>query len=419
MRKILIVFLLLTGCASYRPNAQATKLDVIEKAPAYSLGIVEFDDQGWFFDRADVERVLSMVEDEAKGNGATVVVFAHGWHHNAAANDENLTEFKAALASIDELLHRPLYKSVRDIVLKGAKNRVVGVYVGWRGASLPGKLDYGTFWDRRDAAIRVGHGDVVELFTRLAKIQADHNDAEKKEFTTLVAMGQSFGGQVVFAAVSDVLKARIAEHLPAKAFPILHGFGDLVVLVNPAHEASIYNSIDLLTRDAAFDKKQQPILLTISSEGDWPNRVFFPIGRHLGSRHEPDGTDAQYEQKTHSHGHYVPHLTHCLFETGKTKCKGLTVPDVPAGPQISDDTVVTEPMLNVWKLVPIDLAIGRPYGETTFSALPPEVDPNNPFLVTKATRDVVGGHDDMFNEKLLGFVARFVGLAQLKRLVTY
>jgi len=203
MRKILFAFLLLTRCASYRPNAQATKLDIIEKAPAYSLGIVEFDDQGWFFDRADVERVLSMVKEEVKGNGATVVVFAHGWHHNAAANDGNLTKFKAALASIDELLHKPLYKSIRDIVLKGAKNRVVGVYVGWRGASLPGFLDYVTFWDRRDAAIRVGHGDVVELFTRLAKIQTGHNCAKKKEFTTLVAMGQSYGGQVVFAAVSD------------------------------------------------------------------------------------------------------------------------------------------------------------------------------------------------------------------------
>jgi len=77
----------LAGCATYRPNAQANPLAIVTKAPDYTLGIVEFDDQGWFYNRADVDRVLTTVKEEVDGNGATIVVFVHGWHHNAAPRD--------------------------------------------------------------------------------------------------------------------------------------------------------------------------------------------------------------------------------------------------------------------------------------------------------------------------------------------
>jgi len=310
------------------------------------------------------------------------------------------------LQRIHVLLGQEPYKSLRDQYIPGAKNRVVGVYVGWRGESLPGNFDYATFFDRRDAAVRVGHGDVPELFTRLAKIQGLHNK-NGKDFTTLITVGHSFGGQVVFSAVSDLLKARIADatevvpHPPGSGpLPMLHGFGDLVLLVNPAQEASIYESIHDLMRNETFSEEQAPILMTISSEGDWPNRRFFPFGRTLGVRHEPYGTPEQYRAKTRSHGNYAPHLTHCLFVTGGVPCKGLPPPPPSIGPQNFD----------------LRLANAARYGATSLYPLAP-IDPNNPFLVVKATRDVIPGHNDMFAQPLIEFVAEFVGLAQLKRLI--
>lgn len=407
-----LALLLTLGCASYRSGPQATG-HLIQSNPAYTLGIVELDDQGWFTNRADVDRVLKKVEEEAKGNGASIVVFVHGWHHNAAPRDTNLRDFQdEVLKPLHERLRRPLYRSSRDLIIPGAKNRVIGIYVGWRGASLPGLLDYATFWDRHPAAARVGHGDVIELFTRLARIQDKYNRG--KEFTTLVTVGHSFGAQVVFAAISNVLKSRIVGRTPDT--PTLSGVGDLVVLVNPAQEASIYNSIHLLTRDAFFSPEQAPILLTVSSQSDFPNRVLFPIGRTLATKNEPHGRGDQFRQKTHSLGHVKSHITHCLFLTGKTPCKGYPPSPIPPPPPITDDTELTPALLAAIAAKPAQLAEPRSFGSTAFYPVG-SIDPNNPFLVAKTTADVVPGHNGMFNEPLLDFVSDFIALAQLKRLV--
>lgn len=422
----LIIGMLLLGCASFRPGAQVEQSAIVQKTSAYTLGVVELDDQGWFYDRADVDHVLDTVKQEVAQNGATVVVFVHGWHHSGRAGDSNLTGFSNVLEEIHTMLERPLYKSVRELVIPGAKNRVVGVYVAWRGQSLPGVLDYATFGDRKAAADRVGHGDAAELFTRLAQIHRQYND--EKSFTTLVTLGHSFGAQVVFSAIADVLKARIAEgtitavpRSTASSVPLqpLNGFGDLVLLVNPAHEASIYDSIHRLMRNQAFAREQAPILLTISSEADGPNRVLFPIGRRLGLKHQPHGSDEQYEQKTRSLGNYRPHITHCLFASTKAPCKGFPPPLIPPNTSpITDDTIITAQMLAAIRSEAPNLMLGsaRQYGATSFYPVGP-IDANNPFLVTKTTGDVVADHNAMFNANLREFVAEFVGLSELKRLV--
>jgi hypothetical protein len=56
-------------------------------------------------------------------------------------------------------------------------------------------------------------------------------------------MGHSFGGAMVYSAVANVLKSRIVDaqvktRLSGSEEPIV-GFGDLVVLANPAFEASL------------------------------------------------------------------------------------------------------------------------------------------------------------------------------------
>src|SRR6266536_3539250 len=71
------VVLFTVGCASNRPfrtsstpcdttqsNAVGTKA-VIETTPEYKLGFVEFDDQGWFWDREQLKTVEKMIQTEA------------------------------------------------------------------------------------------------------------------------------------------------------------------------------------------------------------------------------------------------------------------------------------------------------------------------------------------------------------------
>jgi len=412
-----VALMLFAGCAHYRPGAQTKSLEVIQHAPEYDLGIVELDDQGWFYDRGDAARVLDLVKKEADANGAVIAVFVHGWHHSSERDDGNLSDFKKVLVEIHKLLQSPIFVEARKRIIPEAKNRVVGVYVGWRGASLPSFLDYASFFDRRDAAVRVGTGDVPELFSRLQEIYTTHNGPREGgwDFTTLVTMGHSFGAQVVFSAVADRFKTSIADEIGVNQLgtgaPIgeIKGFGDLVVLVNPAHEASIYESIHRLTRNQHYQPTQLPIFLAVSSEGDWPNRDAFPFGRTLGTLHEPIGPGDQRSEKIRTLGHHKPHITHCLTLISGPPCKGL--PAKPAPPQVP----LPE---RLFALRPefIQMAKDHSAGATSFYSVG-DIDPNNPFLVAKATTPVVGNHNDMFNSNLVEFLVNYVAGAQLKRVL--
>jgi hypothetical protein len=141
-------------------------------------------------------------------------------------------------------------------------------------------------------------------------------------------------GQVVFAALADVLKSRIAAAVPvtgngAGPVPRLLGFGDLVVLVNPALEASVYHSIDDLTRRKVYSNQQTPILMVVSSEGDSANKRLFPLGRWFSVLSEPYGNSAQHSQKIHALGWEETQITHCLALTNGQACSGFRDVHVP------------------------------------------------------------------------------------------
>src|SRR5262249_7311282 len=144
-----------------RPEAPATETS------QYHLVFVEFDDQGWFADRKQMEALFMLLErlqrDPAARPGRSgeplIFLYAHGWEHNASACDTNFTCFSRVLERMDILeRHR------NDGVEKGKEKMprpVVGVYVGWRGLSLDaGALTNVTFWTRKATAERVGRGGV-------------------------------------------------------------------------------------------------------------------------------------------------------------------------------------------------------------------------------------------------------------------
>ncbi len=271
----IVVAVFSVACATYRTGPESRPALNWAHQERYDLGIIELDDQGWLHNRDDATKVLDDIARVAEGGPTNIVVFVHGWHHNADAKDCNLESFRRVLARLDEEMEIPLYRDARRAVFGNPEVKVVGLYIGWRGRSLPRFLDYATFWDRKPAAVRVGHGDLPEVLTRVHSIYARGNDPSraKNSYAGLVTIGHSFGGQVVFAAVGDLLKSRVAEAIPLTVSrpsqaPRVTGFGDLVVLVNPALEASVYNSIDTLTRHAKFDAMQTPVMMIVSSERD-------------------------------------------------------------------------------------------------------------------------------------------------------
>ncbi len=202
---VMSIIAFFTGCAIYRSDRQSTSALSWRSTDRYDLGIVELDDQGWLWDRNDAAAVIEKIRAKTTEGPSTIVVFVHGWHHNAADDDCNLESFKRVLQRLDEESQMEFYREKREPFYHSKEFRTIGLYIGWRGESLPKLADYATFWDRRPAAIRVGHGDLPEVFARLQQIY-DEGKQRTNSYTGLVTIGHSFGGQVVFAAVSDLLK---------------------------------------------------------------------------------------------------------------------------------------------------------------------------------------------------------------------
>ena len=281
--------LLITGCtqnAAYRAGDKSHETVRVDGALCKGLataadipvGYVEIDEQGYFHDRSQVAAALDLVK--ATSTLTYVVVFVHGWFHDASPDDENVALFKCALGGLQG-------------IAGGDKERVVGIYVGWRGKSLsvPG-LQFTTFWDRKNTSEEVGRGSLVEFLMRLeAAVKPDPESRNK-----LMLVGHSFGASVVFNSLSQIMLARFlldAEKLASGQGPrhaqskpgLVTGYGDLVVLVNPAIEATriwpFFATLNDYTvrHPALFSPAQPPRLVILSSEGDWATRGAFPAAR--------------------------------------------------------------------------------------------------------------------------------------------
>src|SRR5262249_58209864 len=127
-------------------------------------------------------------------------------------------------------------------------------------------------------------GDLVEVLTRV-HVLVNRMNAGGVDRAHMVTLGHSFGGTMVYTALANILKERVVEALlsrDASTPPIVEGFGDLVVLVNPAFDASQYRSLHELSNTfRSFSPYQAPVLVTIASESDGANRTWFPLGRTL------------------------------------------------------------------------------------------------------------------------------------------
>jgi pimeloyl-ACP methyl ester carboxylesterase len=249
------------------------------------IAYVEIDEQGAFHyqDRDQVQRALALVAEGTRPK--YVVVFVHGWFHSAAKDDANVAAFKRALNYL-------------QCIDDNAGEEVVGIYIGWRGESwtLP-VLRFATFWDRKNTSEEIGRGSLVEFLMRLeATVKPNPASLNK-----LMVIGHSFGASVVFNSIGQILLARFlldAEKLAsveprpshAQTKPgLVSGYGDLVVLVNPAIEATrivpFFTALNDYTAKSPdlLSPAQPPRLVILSSQGDSATRRTFPIARAVAT----------------------------------------------------------------------------------------------------------------------------------------
>lgn len=400
------------GCSASSSTTDA-RAHSIEDYKDYWAGFVEFDDEGWLYDPHGQPTQMQVLQARLKSELSDprydntdflVVAFVHGWHHNANDTDCNVHEFRAMLKVAND---RYVAEAVKNP--KMHPRRIVGVYAGWRGESIDiNGINVLTVLDRRNAAERVAKGDVRELFAQLRKLQIGEtqkpDSAEgpmRADRMRTVVIGHSFGGLIAFHALSPAVLNELTLTKPEidqgcrptiyrpPAVKMQNGvsvasdragaaemersapvFPDMLILVNPAFEATRFESLHALMRpsgNCAYPE-DRPKVVVITADNDRATGSIFHIGRKLLTlleaypRESGSGDDASRERdaNTHAIGFTERYQTHRLCVIGEGQSKRAVA-------------ALTPPAQVEWKL-----------------------DPYAPVWVVRAPPRIINGHNGFF-----------------------
>jgi len=336
------------------------------------------------------------------------VVHVHGWTGNAKPDEDYSREFKKIVEQLAEFFNRP----------ESEKTLINGVLLAWNGARTRLQLAEPFFYfQSKQIADEVSRGHMNYVLQALNRYHTgdelvDSDGAGVKHH--LIVIGHSFGGRIVFNMTSDVLYANVLasatpESHDAKAsridrrvlakrpsatdspntaessdekLQLIRGFGDLIVLLNPAFEASRYTLIDDLASSIDFRSDQPPLMLTLSTSADWVTHEIFPKSRlyemMVRSKSRPQST-SQRDAMIETIGNYQRYRTHNVVHNNADRqgCDG-------------DEVELHE--INGKR-------------------------PNNPFYIAyDNTGLIMEGHSKIYNECLKIFLSKFVDERVINRI---
>jgi hypothetical protein len=386
----------------------ALQIGNIDTDNEYRLGFIEYDDQGQLRQREQQDSVIDNYLRLAGQQDVIVVTFVHGWHHSAAPEDSNIQEFRQMLANVSASEGASSTKHQRD------RRSVLGVYIGWRGDSLAiPVINHATFWDRKATAHEVAYKGVTGALLRLEELVNVRNtfqDGVPPSTSRLVVIGHSFGGAVVFGSLQKILAERFINSNGNKNFQsTADGFGDMVILMNPAFEALRFASLMELSQDKCrgYFPGQLPKLAVLTSESDSATKWAFPAGRIFSTMFNKHRTMRRYEcpkpgminsqaievsqgkaDRT-SIGHFEPYQTHRLTPITADSPKEFDLErayfDWSASDNSQPDVYTT-----------VDLVSK---GRTTKL---------NPYMNITVDKKLMDGHNDIWGDDVLGFVSELI-----------
>ena len=219
-----------------------------------------------------------------------VLVFIHGWRHDASIGDQNVADARLYAAHAARFLAQRCRMEGRY-----CDTKVTAIYVGWRAARVDekglmhtlGRAIGGalgtvsaapTLFDRKPVAETIAPSAVSALRTIEGVLAA--GGVRNK----MIVFGHSLGGDMLTTGLKDDLIKSVDRHAPGTIMaPIL---GDLVVLINPAAEARKWTDIQraVWTRvspsgggppsaaaaDALFPAAQRPVVVSVTSALAFP-----------------------------------------------------------------------------------------------------------------------------------------------------
>jgi len=447
-------------CASWERHQPITTSSTSLPHKGFDLHVLEFDDEGLPWNRAQQAETFDVLERQLRAEPAVVVAFVHGWKNDASVCNGNLSCFRDVL----EILAKGEIHFARPRQGGAATSppvtprRVIGVYIGWRGGTVRAKgLKQLTFWGRKHTAHVVGdNGAVTAVIDRLRTMvdKARRLQPRRNAFrtTSMIFIGHSFGAALLYSAVATSLNgkvgaaiqgatgleagpaaAEVAQRSLTNARPPVsdHSIevetdGDLVILVNPAMEASRFANLNQ-TRNLKFKETQMPMFLTFGSEADGAVGGFFPLGQAFATLARSARSRDIWFSMEKGFGLYEPYHTHRLVEKPDAQ---IPQPERTSGTcrctsnlaAFGDALILRldplyELLRNATTPPPDDALRMSGYQETMYTRLEPvrDVDPNNPFIMASVDPQVIGGHSDIFNARFMDFLIEYVIKNEIKR----
>jgi hypothetical protein len=348
--------------------------------------------------------------------------------------------------------------------------------VGWRGAAtnFGDPLENLTFYNRKSAAERVALGDVRDLFSQLRAAQdlanlswtqkvqkvaqpgisgavstslavpASHSQCEKK--MRLSIAGHSFGGLIVYtslaqALIRDVVELRQAEEVAAangSPRPTMSREGDLVVVVNPAIEATRFEPLFRAVKQRDLPHYHAPLFVAITSTDDEATRMAFPLGRAFSTAFEKYPVSPDQREKranTTTLGQDDDFLSHGLTAdtyanatraaandgSDKSVCSGWNAPGLPFAARLDIEAAESATFLQRLERNGYDAKGLFPRSFCSIDVL--SLDGNTQFGVgavnspvwnIRTSKPIVNDHNDFSNPRLIAFFRQLYREAEFR-----
>ncbi|WP_375407682.1 hypothetical protein [uncultured Methylobacterium sp.] len=184
-----------------------------------------------------------------------VIVFIHGWRHDARIGDRNVADLRLYAAHAARFLAQrcPTEPSYCDM-------DVTGIYVGWRGARVDerglkdyfgtpvggvlGDLSAGmTLFDRKPVSEAIAPAAISALRTLEGVLNPPPlaDGSGPGTHNRMIVAGHSLGGNMLATGLKDDLIKAVRRHKFGQVLPPV--LGNLVVLINPASEATKWTAV--------------------------------------------------------------------------------------------------------------------------------------------------------------------------------
>lgn len=407
-----------------RHEVAAGQLQAALDDPLFHVAVVQFSDVGKAGPgqyAAAIDAIRAARRDSV--NGALVVVFIHGWHHNAdwtrtASVDAKVPDGDCHFHGFRLILESLALREAE----RAAARRVIGVYLSWNGDpdgpigrafAKRSALTWTSFPTRYRAAQRIGEApDFQETLRGIVATTKNPLVSPAEPETPLVMIGHSMGALMLESGIRTLLQdteqplirpvsgaATGAARVTSGQSPVL--FPDLILALNSAADSRIASAILGAFKKHALTKTASsgdicfnpPIMISVTSTGDWATKLYWRLAQHV------------YALSRRTDGHDKALLTHDFVHGSANSpcpkwdakdfgqnwhCLRKPTPPGAATPSISIDL----PARSRAGLSDTDVP------HTRYTITPrPHVRGPAPVWVFQVSPDVIKNHNDIFDYK--------------------